>query len=458
MIHDVVIIGGGIVGAGVFRDLALHGLDVLLIEKGDFASQTSQGSSKMLHGGVRYLENFDFGLVQEALEEKNLWLKLAPHLAVEKEFHLPVYAGSKWPLPFVRLGLFLYDMLSHFQNRPAGHTNPEQTLARFPQLNPRGLTGAGTYHDGVVDDHKLALECIWDGEVEPRARALSHTEVLAIRPGPVVELDVRERIGGATHTVRARHVVFATGPFTDHLMATWGLPWDPVLLPSKGVHLWVRPEALTLHGPLLLPTPDNRVVFVIPQRGAILVGTTETPVEEEMFDIKATPGDVEYLLGVLADYFPGARVGHQHIISTFAAVRPLVREPGADRGKTSRLHRVFRPAANMHALLGGKYTTFRRMAQDVCREVVPRFRVAYNPNLTLNALRRPSIVGTFQNQEVDEAALERIILTERPRSMEDLIHRRLSWLRDWREYDQVAGRPRAYWEERMNETRPSDIP
>jgi glycerol-3-phosphate dehydrogenase len=456
MIHDVVIIGGGIVGAGVFRDLALHGLDVLLVDKGDFAAQTSQGSSKMLHGGVRYLENFDFALVQEALEEKNLWLKLAPHLAVEKEFHLPVYQGAKWPLPFVRLGLFLYDLLSHFQNRPAGHTDVARTLERFPQLNPRGLTGAGTYHDGVVDDHKLALECLWDGEEEERARAISHAEVVAIHQGPVIRLSLRDRLDGRTWDVETRHVVFATGPFTDELMRTWNIPWDPVLLLSKGVHLWIRPEALTLHGPLLLPTPDNRVVFVIPQRGAILVGTTETPVEEEMFDIRATPADVDYLLGVLGEFFPGAGVGHQHIISSFAAVRPLVREPGADRGKTSRLHRVFRPAPNMHALLGGKYTTFRRMAQDVCREIVPRFGVAYNPNVTLNPLRRPSVVGTFQNQEVDESSIERIIRDERPRTMEDLIHRRLSWLRDWTEYGELAGRPRAYWEERLRAAHPTD--
>lgn len=453
MVHDVVIIGGGIVGAGIFRDLALHGMDVVLLEKGDFSAQTSQGSSKMLHGGVRYLENLDFALVQEALEEKNLWLKLAPHLAMEKEFHLPVYRGSKWPLPFVRLGLFLYDLLSHFQNKPAGHTTPEQTLQRFPQLTPTGLTGAGTYHDGIVDDHKLSLECIYDGELEGRAQAHNYTEVLEVKPGEIVTLKVRDTLTGETSTLEARHVVFATGPFTDQLMVKWGIPWEPALLPSKGVHLWLKPAALQLHGPLLLPAQDGRVVFVIPQRKAILVGTTETEVVEDMFNIQATESDITYLLGVLAHYFPSAEVNKEHIISTFAAIRPLVKEPGADRGKTSRLHRVFRPGNNMHVLLGGKYTTFRRMGQDVCRDVTARFGVAYNPNRTLEPLRRQSAVGTFQDKEVTAEKVEEAIRNEKPRTLEDLIHRRLSWLAEWQSYSTLAGHPIAYWEQKLNEAR-----
>lgn len=450
MHHDVVIIGGGINGAGLFRDLALHGINVLLLEKGDFAAQTSQGSSKMLHGGIRYLENFDFGLVQEALEEKNLWLKLAPHLCVERQFHLPIYRGGKWPLPFVRLGLFLYDLLSHFQNKPAGHASRETLLERYPQLRPEGLTGAGTYYDGIVDDHKLALECIWDGEVEPNARSLNYQEVISVERGSIVKITYRDLISKKISEVTASYVIFATGPFTDELMKKWHIPWEPALLPSKGIHLWLKADALKLHGPMVLPSSDGRVIFVIPQRDAILVGTTETPVNEEMFNIKATEADVIYLLKVLNDYFPSAQITHTHIINTFAAIRPLVREAGSnDRGKTSRFHRIFRPAPNMYALLGGKYTTFRRMAQDVCRELVPRLGVAYNPNKTLEPLRRTSIVGTFENAQVNTEKLHQVIRLEKVRTFDDLVHRRLSWLTPSDSMNELAGKSRDYWEKEI---------
>lgn len=454
MQHDVVIIGGGINGAGLFRDLALHGIDVLLLEKGDFSSQTSQGSSKMLHGGIRYLENFDFGLVQEALEEKNLWLKLAPHLCVERQFHLPVYRGSKWPLPFVRLGLFLYDLLSHFQNRPHGHADLAQVLEKFPQLKSHGLTGAGTYFDGIVDDHKLALECIWDAEIEPNARSLNYQEVLSVSQGPLSTITYRDLLTGKINEVTAKFVIFATGPFTDELMKKWGIPWEPALLPSKGIHLWLKPQALKLHGPMVLPANDGRVVFVIPQRDHILVGTTETPVNEEMFNIKATDADVSYLLQVLRDYFPTANVGHDQIINTFAAIRPLVREANSsDRGKTSRFHRVFRPGLNMYALLGGKYTTFRRMAQDICRELTPRLGVPYSSTKTLAPLRRPSVVGTFENADVTEERILKILRTEKVRTYEDLVHRRLSLLTPSEELEVLAGRPKSAWETQISQAR-----
>jgi glycerol-3-phosphate dehydrogenase len=445
--RDVTIIGGGINGAGLFRDLALHGLDVLLLEKGDFSSQTSQGSSKMLHGGIRYLENFDFALVQEALEEKNLWLKLAPHICSEKKFFLPVYAWSKWPLPFVRSGIFLYDALSHFQNKPGSSVGKEKLLAFFPTLNPVQLKGAGTYYDGIVDDHKLALECIWDGEIEDKAQALNYQEVIAIESHPHHSTIIyQDRLNGKTSKVSTKFIIYATGPFTDELLKKWKIPWNPALLPSKGIHLWIKEDSLKLQGPLVLQTKDNRVIFVIPQRGAILVGTTETPVEEEMFNIQATHKEIDYLLKVLNDYFPSANVTQNDIINTFAAIRPLVKEAGAqDRGKTSRYHRIFRPTHHSYVLLGGKYTTFRRMAQDVCRELIPRLGLAYKDHLTLNRLRRISTVPTFTSSteanplNLDTTTIKKIITNEKVRTYEDLTYRRLSWIKTPESYDEIQG-------------------
>lgn len=440
---DVIIVGGGINGCGLIRDLALNGVRTLLIEKGDFSSQTSEGSSKMLHGGIRYLENFDFALVQEALEEKNLWLKLAPHLCSERPFFFPVYKDWKYPPLGLRLGLWLYDFLSHFQNRPHGWFSKKQVLEKFPELQEQGLLASGQYFDGIVDDHKLALECLYDALLEPQAEALNYHEVTAVkRENDLEHVSVTDRLTGKQFTVSGKYIVYLTGPFTDKLLPKLGVPWTPKLAPSKGIHFWLKPGTIQAPASMVLTTKDNRVVFVIPQRDAILVGTTETPVEEEIFDIKATDKEIEYLLETLKQYFPLAPITRDSIISTFAAVRPLAREegvPGAALGKVSRFHKIYRPSATSYVMIGGKYTTFRRMCQELASEIIPRLGKSYNPNLTLNNLRAHSVVGTFQNSEITPEAIHKIILSEKVRTFEDLFKRRLSRLDDFDESTRIAG-------------------
>ena len=428
--YDVVIVGGGINGCGLLRDLALNGVSALLIEKGDFSSQTSEGSSKMLHGGVRYLENFDFALVQEALEEKNLWLKLAPHVCFEREFYVPLYKFSKYRPWMLGIGLFLYDFLSHFQNKPFAILNKDKILKEVPSLAPEGLLGAGKYYDGVVDDAKLALECLYDALLEPNIEALSYHEVTRV-DGHV--LTYKNRMTQEETQVRAKFIVYTTGPFTDELLPKLGIPWTPKLAPSKGIHLWLKPGTIRTQGSVVLTTRDNRVVFVIPQRHAILVGTTETPVEEDIFDIKATDKEVNYLLGVMNEYFPGARIEKDAIISTFAAVRPLVREEGTHEslGKVSRFHKIFHPNEFSYVMLGGKYTTFRRMNQELAQEIVPRLGKVYNPNATLSPLRQKSIVPTFGDKPKMSLDLIKVIIKkERVATFEDLVRRRLSLLEE----------------------------
>lgn len=442
---DVVIVGGGINGCGLLRDLALNGVKTLLIEKGDYSSQTSQGSSKMLHGGIRYLENFDFALVQEALEEKNLWLKLAPHVCFEREFYLPLYNYSKYQPWMIGAGLFLYDFLSHFQNKPFGVLNKEETLSKVPSLNPSGLSGAGKYFDGVVDDAKLTLECLYDALIEPHAEALSYHEVTATkRTADGYEVTFKSRLDGFTETVAAKYVVFLTGPFTDTLLPSLGIPWTPKLVPSKGIHLWLKEGSIKTSGSVVLTTKDNRVVFVIPQRNSILVGTTETPVDQEVFDIKATDKDVTYLLGVLNQYFPEANLKESSIISTFAGVRPLVREEGHPEalGKVSRFHKIFRPDSHTYVMLGGKYTTFRRMNQELAAEIVPRLGLSYNPGLTMNPLRQHSVMPTFgAKPELTKPLLKKIIQTERVTTIDDLVKRRLSLLENPSDLKDIMGIP-----------------
>lgn len=440
---DVVIVGGGINGCGLFRDLALNGVSSLLIEKGDYSGQTSQGSSKMLHGGIRYLENFDFALVQEALEEKNLWLKLTPHLCFEQEFYLPLYKYSKYAPWMLKAGLVLYDFLSHFQNHPHGMLSADETLKRIPSLDTKDLSGAGKYFDGIVDDAKLSLECLYDGLCEKNSEAKSYHEVVStLKVENGYEVEYQNLKTGQREKVFAKFVVFTTGPFTDELLLKLNIPWTPQLVPSKGIHLWLKPGTIKSNGPVVLTTKDNRVVFVIPQRNSILVGTTETPVDQNVFNIQATKKEINYLLNVLNEYFSQANITEESIISTFAAVRPLVKENHNSEalGKVSRFHKIFRPDSHTYVLLGGKYTTFRRMCQELASEIVPRLGKCYHPNYTLNPLRQHSLMPTFgPKPKLTLELVKRIIKDEGVTTFDDLIKRRLSILENPNDLKDVMG-------------------
>jgi glycerol-3-phosphate dehydrogenase len=443
--YDVIIVGGGINGCGLIRDLALNGAKTLLIDKGDFSSQTSQGSSKMLHGGIRYLENLDFGLVKEALEEKNLWLRLTPHLCFEREFYLPLYRYSKHTPLMLQCGLFLYDFLSHFQNKPHDWLGPEAALKRMPSLDPRGLRGAGKYFDGIVDDAKLALECLYDALIEETSEALSYHEVIKtdkIQSG--YEVVIKDSFSGKTFSVSCNFLVFTTGPFTDTLLPKLNIPWTPQLVPSKGIHLWLKPGSIKTDGSIVLTTKDNRVVFVIPQRDAILVGTTETPVREEIFNIQAHDEEIIYLLKILQQYFPDAQIKEDSIISTFAGVRPLAKEESSTQslGKVSRHHKIYRPTSHSYVMIGGKYTTFRRMTQELAQEIVPRLGLRYRPNLTLNPLRQHSLMPTFgEKPKLTLSLVKKIIQSEKVKTLDDLIKRRLSIIESTDQAHQIMGIP-----------------
>lgn len=427
--YKVVVVGGGIVGAGIFRDLALHGLDCLLIEKKDFSSQTSERSSKMLHGGIRYLENMDFALVFEALHEKNLWLRLTPHLTREVPFYLPVFSDAKRPLWMIRIGMFLYDFLSSFENTPHRIFGASDVLKTIPILKSRGLRGAGVYYDGIMDDAKITLEVIYDALKEKCAKAQTYSEVVS-----VVKMDgnnvihCKDQITGAESFVTSDQVIYALGPFTDHFLSSIPMyHWQNVLLPSKGSHLWIAAADLPLKNPIVMTTKDDRVIFVIPHGDQILVGTTEVPCNGEYFDIGPTEAEIDYLLSALNDYFPKLSLGRQHILSTFAGIRPLIKESGDDnRGKTSREHKIFQPMSDTYVIAGGKYTTFRVIGQDITKDICHKYGKSYNNNLTLAPLRQPSVVLPFEWKIPSRDELIAICEKEAPKTFQDLVYRRLS--------------------------------
>lgn len=434
--YDVTIVGGGIVGSGLFRDLSLHGLKVLLIEKGDFASQTSQSSSKMLHGGIRYLEQFDFSLVHEALDEKNLWLKTSPHLARELPFCIPIYKDSKYPLWTLKLGLIVYDFLSSFKNAPHSILGREKTLESFPFLKKEGLRGSGIYYDAIVDDAKLTLENIYDGLYESTSDAFNYISLEKLEPQKDGhQIYLKDELGQKKYQTFSKNIIFAVGPFTDQLLCGLNaFPWKNILVPSKGIHLWIKKETLNLSGPVVLQTADERIIFVIPQRDAILVGTTETKVTDDFFNIKAEPWEIDYLIKELKEHFPKINIQASDILSSYAGIRPLVKESSADGNSLkaiSRIHKVFQPLHHTYVIVGGKLTTFRVMGQAISSQILNKFKMSYNPNLTKKPLRIHSTINSFQQRDLTQISskeLKKIIQTEKVKTFEDLILRRIGYL------------------------------
>jgi glycerol-3-phosphate dehydrogenase len=432
--YKTVIVGGGIVGAGIFRDLVMNGVETLLIDAGDFSAQTSERSSKMLHGGIRYLENMDFPLVFEALHEKNLWLKLTPHLAKEVAFYLPVYSNVKRPLWMIRIGLYLYDFLSSFKNSPHSVKTKAECLKDIPGLNPEGLTGAGVYYDGIMDDAKITLEVIYDALNESGlAYAMNHTAVTNVRKiNNKTTLNLKNTLTGVEEAITANQVVYALGPFTDTFLKKFPFyHWEDVLLPSKGSHIWISAKDLPLTHPIVMTPHDefgDRVIFVIPHGEKILVGTTEVQNKDDLFHVHPTKEELDYLLKNLNSYFPKINLTHKNIIGSFAGIRPLVKEgsAGTNRGKTSREHKVFQPSSDTYVIAGGKYTTFRVMGREITQKICHRFHKSYNRDKTETPLRSPSVVRPFEWHLPTEQDLIKICQNEMPKTFDDLVMRRLS--------------------------------
>lgn len=424
---QTIIIGGGITGAGIFRDLCLHQTKTLLIEKGDFCSQTSSRSSKMLHGGIRYLENFDFHLVFEALHEKNFWIKHSPHLCYESPFILPIYQNSSRPLWMIRIGLFLYDLLSGFENSPHQKLSPSDLKKLVPLLGQDHLTGAGVYYDAIMDDARMGIEVIVDGLHQyANSEALNYHELIEFeRIHEINHLTIKNLITGEIKHYTSDFVVFATGPFTDQLLSQFEqLKWQKALLPSQGTHIWFSQKDLPLTRPMLLSADNNRVVFVIPQNEKVLVGTTEVTPQSDFFNIQPTEKEIDYLLNILKQYFPECSLDKKQILSTFCGIRPLVAENDTNnRGKTSREHKIFRPFANVYAIAGGKYTTFRVMGQEITREIVLSQGKAFNSLKSKSDFKYRSGLNNFSKQELSDSLIEHILKNERVTSFDDFCRR-----------------------------------
>ncbi len=377
--YECIIIGGGIVGAGILRDLSLNNVKSLLIDKKDFSSQTSSKSSKMLHGGIRYLENLDFELVYEALHEKNLWLKKTPHLCYESSFYMPVFNDSLRPKWMLKIGLFLYDLLSGFKQSPHAMLSKSEIIQKITNIKKDKVLGCGLYHDAIVDDARMVIECIVDATMNKQSDAINHCEVIEYNlTNQLISVQVKDRITHQIKTITCKEIIFATGPFTDDLMSSIKeINWSPKLLPSKGSHLWLKKDVIKTDNPIVLTPKDGRVIFVIPQKEKCLVGTTEVEHDGDKFDIQASQREIEYLMTNLEEYFD-IKIKEDDILSSFCGIRPLVMDANNSRAKTARHHQIFQPRSNVHIIIGGKYTTFRVMAKDISRKICQKLNKGYN--------------------------------------------------------------------------------
>jgi len=372
--YDVVIVGGGMAGAGVARDLALRGVSVALVEKGDFASATTSQSSKLIHGGLRYLELFDFALVRESLRERETLGRLAPHLVRPLPFLVPIYRDSSRSLVKIRIGLKLYDWLTPGRNRERYRVLPAvDALSLEPAMRARDLRGAGYYFDDLlVFPERLCLENVLSA-CRLGARAFNYAQVAEVTRDArrtITGVKVRDLLTGRVATLGARVVVNATGPWVDEFRAAAGVSerGRRILRRTKGIHCLL--PRLTDRA-IYHSTGDDRMIFVIPWREFSLVGATDSDFDGDLDRLHATGDEVTYLLDEAYKVLPDPRVAPSEVVYTYAGVRPLSFEKGKRESDVSRAHKVVgEERGRFLSITGTKLTCFRSLAAELGDQVM----------------------------------------------------------------------------------------
>jgi glycerol-3-phosphate dehydrogenase len=398
---DLVVIGGGIVGSGVLLDATSRGLKAALIEQDDLAVGTSSRSSRLIHGGLRYLADFRLQLVREALAERSRLLQLAPHLVHLERFLFPVYG---WPVvhrAFMGAGLTMYDLLGAARDGGrAHHLGADAVAELIPPIKRDGLRGGVTYSDGVEDDARFSIS-VARTAIETGATAVTRARVsglLTAKDGSVTGVTVKDMLGGNGLEVRASRVIDATGVWLGHPEARLGGS-TMKLVPSRGTHLVFDRERLPLKAGMTLSVP-GRVVFVIPHPGVWLVGTTDEADDGAPGRPTPTPDDADQILENVNNVLD-ADLKRDDAVGAFAGLRPLVGAPGGDTARVSREHTIHREESGLVRVSGGKYTTYRLMARDAVDyvlegdESMPQSKTASMP-----------LVGAASRDELDKLATE----------------------------------------------------
>ena len=386
---DLAVIGGGITGAGVALDAASRGLSVALVENRDFASGTSSRSSKLIHGGLRYLEQFHFGLVRESLHERAVLTRMAPHLSKPLSFLVPIYSsGTRSPLGANKLklsiGLWLYDLLASSQNIERHRwLSPVEALRLAPALDRDQLRGGFVYYDCLTDDARLVIEVI-KSAASYGAVIANYAAVQAVnRSSGVASLTVEDRLAADRFDLKSRVIVNATGVWTDQVSRLSEATAPKRLRPSKGIHLVLPREKFENQTAVLIPSlRESRFLFVIPWQDRVVVGTTDTDYDGDLDHPIAELDEVNRVLESVARAFPSAKLTSDDLISTFAGLRPLISADEQSTKELSRKEEIFEDGEGMLTISGGKLTTWRRMADRVVDRSVSKLQA-------IDGIRRP---------------------------------------------------------------------
>ena len=383
---DLVIVGGGATGVGVAVDAATRGYSTLLLEQHDFGKGTSSRATKLVHGGVRYLEQGNVSLVMEALKERGLLRQNAPHLVHELAHIVPSY--SWWEGPFYGIGLKLYQMLSgKYGFGPSQLLSKEETLRRLPSVNPDGLTGGVVYYDGQFDDTRLLINLVATAH-EQGATLLNYAKVTQLHRGPdniIHGLTWVDQETGESFEIRAKVVVNATGAFTDSVRQLAEPDARKMIAPSQGAHILLDKSFLPGTDAILVPhTKDGRVMFALPWHGHTLVGTTDTAIPEAVLEPVPVDQEVAFMLETAALYL-AKKPTRADILSVWAGIRPLVKAgDGKNTAALSRDHTVHIDQSGLLSIAGGKWTTYRNMAEDAVDQAATLADLPDKPCVTKN--------------------------------------------------------------------------
>ena len=368
---DVAIIGGGSSGLGIAIDAANRGFKTVLFEKNDFAKGTSSRSTKLVHGGVRYLQNGDISLVMEALRERGIMRKNAPHLVRDLSFVIPSY--DWWSSPFYGLGLKVYDMMAgKLGLGPSTLLDKKETLNHIPNVNKKGLRGGVIYHDGQFDDARMAISLMLTADKEG-ATLVNYADVLNFtKESDIINgLKVKDTISGDIIHVNAKVVVNATGVFSDSIIALDQPSAKPMIRPSQGVHIVLDREFIKSTHAIMVPhTSDGRVLFAVPWNKHVIVGTTDTPVDNALEEPIALEREIEFILDN-AGFYMAKKPKRSDVKSVFAGLRPLAASENKEEStkEISRHHKITVSTSGLVSILGGKWTTYRKIAEDTVNTV-----------------------------------------------------------------------------------------
>jgi len=418
---EVLVVGGGIVGAWVALTAARRGLRTVLLEKGDFASGTSGKTSRLIHGGLRYLRQFRIGLVRQAARERDLLLRIAPGLVKPLTFVIPVYrqrGPRSWQL---RLGLWAYDALSKDRSLPRRRwMSADGALGLEPGLGREGLLAGGVYSDAMADDARLVLAVVHTAHASG-ALVANYARVTGIlrEGGAVRGVRVEDGETGESFTVRATVVVNAAGAWAPDLQ---GEAHRLRLRPTKGVHVLVPRERLGHRHAIVLFGADDRLMFAIPWGRFSLLGTTDTDYRGDRDAVVADRGDVDYLLGAVNATFPEAHLSHDDVVSAYAGLRPLLDTGESEESRVSRKHEIVEDPDGLVTVVGGKLTTARAMAAEVLERIRPRLRGALKGESGADAWRVED-TGT-RTMEMTKAEISRIVREEMAMHLDDILVRR----------------------------------